>query len=77
MDHKPMISVVLTAHREGMLLAATIKSLQRSIQDAQKDHKSTEVLISLDQADNITRYVAYTLSDSLNCRIFENNFGDP
>jgi len=77
MNHKPMVSVVLTAHREGMLLAATLKSLQRSIQDAQQDHYSIEVLISLDRADSITRDAAYNQSHLVNCQIFENNFGDP
>lgn len=77
MSARPVTSVVLTAHREGMLLSATLKSLHRAIQEAARDSHLIEVLISLDRPDALTRDVAMEQAGLVGATILENDYGDP
>lgn len=76
MKSKPTVSVVLTAHREGFLASATMKSLARAISDAETQGISVETVVSLDRPDDITRSTinSWQRGDLL---ILEHNFGDP
>ena len=53
-NNKPDISVVLTAHREGILAQHTINSLTLAIEFANRYDISTEVIIVLDNANRET-----------------------
>ncbi len=75
----PDISVVLTAHREGLLAVATLRSLDRAIAYAAKYGRSIEVLISLDKSENLTKDIIEIWAENKAdyTQIFINNFGDP
>lgn len=76
-DAVPDISVVITAHREGVIAGATARSARKSI-----DHireilgKTVEIIAILDRADDLTRTV---LINGLGpgARIVETDEGDP
>ncbi len=71
-----MISVVVTTHREGLLLPATLKALQRTIDCAAALGFTSEVLISLDRPDDVTAEIVKSISER-SYRVVENDFGDP
>lgn len=52
---QPQLSVVVTAHREGILAHRTLRSVQRSVADARGRGVTTEVVCVLDRADARTR----------------------
>lgn len=67
------ISVVITAHREGVLVGATIRSALAAITKA--TDLSCEVLTVLDRCDDLTRdIVTSSLADML---LIETDMGDP
>ncbi|MCA6479610.1 MAG: glycosyltransferase family 2 protein [Chitinophagaceae bacterium] len=76
MSSSPLVSVVFTAHREGFLVAATLKSLARAIAAASERGVSVEVLVSLDRSDGITKSTVESLVGEQSV-ILENDFGDP
>lgn len=71
------ISVILNAHREGLIAVATIKSIERAVETAEKFGIHVEVICVLDRGDNLTRCV---LSDSLQrnakWQLLEVEYGD-
>ncbi|MGQ3670840.1 glycosyltransferase family 2 protein [Xanthobacter sp. TB0136] len=54
---QPDISIILTAHREGLLAGVTGRSAQAAIQQAAHKGLQCEVLVVLDRADDLTRQV--------------------
>lgn len=54
----PLLSVVVNAHREGLLLASTLQSVENAVGHAAKNEYSTEVICVLDSADSLTREIA-------------------
>ena len=73
---KPLISAVLTTHREGLILGPTLKSIARSIALAERNRQPVELLVSLDRADALTRDVVMDFAERMETKIFENDFGD-
>ena len=68
------VSVVITAHREGLLLLPTIQSAVESANSAIEKHNiSVEYIMFLDRPDKETRAIA----EQLPARVFEGDFGDP
>lgn len=79
---KPDISVILTAHREGALVGASIRSAIAAIHHARDtDGLNCEIIAILDRTDQITRRTMQhglsTLGDTLDVRIEETDEGDP
>ena len=69
------ISVVITAHREGKLLAATLQSVEHAAHLAKAGGLKVEIVTVLDNGDEETRRV---LSGALNIdQIITVSFGDP
>lgn len=54
---QPDISIILTAHREGLLAGATGRSAQAAIAHAQASGLSCETLVVLDRTDTLTQQV--------------------
>jgi glycosyltransferase involved in cell wall biosynthesis len=73
------VSVVLTAHREGLLAGATLRSLDRAIAYANRHGRSIEVLISLDKSDDLTEEMIRKWAENRadHTQVFTNSFGDP
>jgi hypothetical protein len=74
----PSLGVVITAHKEGILLNATVISALTSMSKLQVLYNSTiEILIYLDNPDLHTKEVATTISNKLGCKIYFASNGDP
>ena len=72
------ISVVLTAHREGVLVGATANSARRAINRAATElGLRCEVIAVLDRADDVTAMVLGSSLDGLPHRILTTDEGDP
>ena len=69
------VSVVLTVHREGLLLGATLRSVDRAVEAALKAGFSIELVVSLDRPDPITREVIASWIDRA-AICLENDIGD-
>lgn len=74
--HKlPDVSVVINAHREGLIAAPTLKSLHRAKLYAQAEGYAVETIICLDKCDDLTRQVVQAGADA-DATILEVEFGD-
>jgi glycosyltransferase involved in cell wall biosynthesis len=75
-DNEIDISVVVTAHKEGILAHRTIRSILRSIDYAEANNISAEIIIILDNPDDATKTYFSDLQDH---RIRTENvlFADP
>ena len=62
----PALSVVLNAHREGILAHATLGALRRAVDYAEGQGLTTEVLVVLDRADEETLRIV-TSHPALRC----------
>lgn len=69
------LSIVVTAHNEGLYLYKTILSIEKSIELLPEI--SYEIIISLDNPDDETIRVAKFLSKKKQIKIFESSFGNP
>ncbi len=49
------ISIVVTAHHEGILAHRTMRSLQRAVVMAESEHVACERIVVLDRPDEATR----------------------
>jgi hypothetical protein len=76
MKTRSSITVVLTAHREGLLVVPTLKSLEKSIAVARDGGALVEVMVSLDKSDKITRAIFENWPEQ-NKKISQLEFGDP
>ncbi|WP_193164042.1 glycosyltransferase family A protein [Microbulbifer hainanensis] len=70
------ISLIITAHNEGLLLGATINSALAAAKEAQSQGFVTETTIYLDRADRPTSEFARTLAKDLDIPVIETDFGD-
>lgn len=50
----PVVSIVINAHNEGLLLHRTLKSINRNIIEAKKDDITVEVIVVADKVDEPT-----------------------
>lgn len=71
------LSVILTAHNEGILAHKTMLSVFRSTAKLDEAGISYEIIIHIDNGDEATRNYFSRYKDDSRIRIFENNFGDP
>jgi glycosyltransferase involved in cell wall biosynthesis len=70
------ISVVLTAHREGLLVAQSARSAEEAIAEAERQNIRCEIIVVLDRADETTSAVVRSaLHDK--ARFIETKEGDP
>lgn len=79
MKNKPFISIIITAHAEGILIHRTLASVRRAIAQISNDHKlAAEIILHLDNPTaETTSYVDSHMSSSLNdVIVFTNTFGD-
>lgn len=75
MNAKPDVTVVVNAHREGLIAAATFKSLRRARLYAEARGYRVETIVCLDKCDALTREMVHGCAGS-DARIFEVEFGD-
>ncbi len=70
------ISIIITAHREGILAGATARSALEAIAEAEAAGASTEVIVVLDRSDSHTEQV---LAHGLGARaqLLHTDLGDP
>lgn len=73
----PIISVIITAHAEGILIHRTLASVRRALRDLDKSH-SYEIILHADNPKSATTayidtHAQTTLKD---VRVFTNQFGD-
>ena len=74
------LSIVLTAHREGILSGSTIRSALRAIERARAGGIVLEVVVVLDRADRPTRDIlhhGFAALDGTPVRFIETDEGDP
>jgi glycosyltransferase involved in cell wall biosynthesis len=76
MKTSPDISVIVTAHREGVIAGVTAKSALAAIRKASAADLDHEVIVVLDRADGVT---AATLREAFggSARYLETDEGDP
>ncbi len=67
------ISVIVTAHNEGVMLDATVKTVLFALTYIQQD---SEIILHLDNPTDETTKVAKKYHDHARVRVFENYFGD-
>src|SRR5690606_2712572 len=73
----PDISVIITAHREGLVAGPTLRSVQDAIDHiACSMSKSAEIVVVLDRADEITRSILCDSAIPIS-RAIETDEGDP
>lgn len=71
-----IVSVVITAHRESRYLTASMRSARTALENAGLDASNSEIILSLDRPDAITREVTQMpLFDGVT--VNEVDFGDP
>lgn len=71
------ISIILTAHNEGILAHKTMLSVFRAIKKLEENNISYEIVIHIDNGDYATKeYFKRYLNDK-RVRILESSFGDP
>jgi glycosyltransferase involved in cell wall biosynthesis len=70
------LSVILTAHREKLLIGPALASLEEAVAEARTAGLSVEILIVLDRPDPMTRAVVEAVLDR-GYRLVINDGGDP
>jgi glycosyltransferase involved in cell wall biosynthesis len=70
------ISVVITAHREGIIAGQSVRSAQEAIAYAQAEGLTCETVAVLDRADEVTAAIMRSALGA-NARIIATNEGDP
>lgn len=72
-----LLSVILTAHHEGVLLHKTIKCIQEAFREACLQTEECEIILHLDNPDNKTKsYVDRECNKIGNIHIYSNIFKD-
>lgn len=71
----PAITVVLNAHREGLIARPSIESLKRAVAHAQGIGHSVEVVVVLDRPDSVTMDVVLE-NAAAGYNIHKTDFGD-
>jgi glycosyltransferase involved in cell wall biosynthesis len=76
-DTNPDVTVVITAHREGVISGVTARSALGAINHLNKNlSKTAEILVLLDRTDDTTRSVLRNVLEGV-ARFVEVNEGDP
>lgn len=73
---QPDVSVILTAHREGLLAGPSVQSALAAMTFAQDRGVSCELVVVLDRADALTTAVLCEAVEGLG-RVIKTNEGDP
>lgn len=73
----PDISIILTAHNEGILAHKTMLSVFRSISKLDENGISYEIIIHIDSGDPATKQYFKRYDGDSRIRVFQNTFGDP
>lgn len=71
----PNISVIVNAHREGLLAVSTIRSLRQAIKYAESQNLRIETIAVLDRSDDLTVEV-FTSQPEINFKIIRVDHGD-
>lgn len=66
-------SVIITAHNEGEVLHATIRSVQRALRQVKEE---VEIILHLDSATEETQRAAEEYHNTREVKVLENSFGD-
>ncbi|GMG88323.1 glycosyltransferase family A protein [Biformimicrobium ophioploci] len=73
---RPLCTLIITAHKEGLLLGATIKSLLACEKFAGPENYSFHKVIYLDNADQETKDIAYNAEKCFGFSIVETEYAD-
>lgn len=73
---QPDISIILTAHREGLLAGATGRSAQAAMYHAAQAGLTCETIVVLDRADILTGQILREIFGT-RARFVETDYGDP
>lgn len=76
MSKKIDISLIITAHNEGLLAHKTMLSAFKAIEELEKEKISYEIIVHIDNGDEYTKEYFKRYENDKNIRIFNNNFGD-
>ncbi len=71
------LSVIVTAHNEGLLAHKTMLSIFRSLRPVELEGISYEIIVHIDNGDQATIDYYDQYKDDKRFRIFQNSFGDP
>ncbi len=71
------ISIIITAHNEGLLLYKTILSVLKATDKLDNDKVTYDITLSLDNADDQTKKIAEKYQNNSRFNILEVNFGNP
>ncbi|MFD1880315.1 glycosyltransferase family 2 protein [Paracoccus pacificus] len=74
------LSLIITAHREGILAGPTIRSAQAAIAHARRAGVTVEVIVTLDRADDDTRAImrhGFGRTEGAEVSFIETDEGDP
>jgi glycosyltransferase involved in cell wall biosynthesis len=74
----PLLSVIITAHAEGILIHRTLTSVRRALAALTHDESDFEIILHADSPTSSTlEYINHHKDSTLkNVRIFTNSFGD-
>lgn len=70
------LSVVVTVHREGLLIHKTLRSVFEALKKVEENGYLYEVIIHIDNGDQKTKDYLKKYKNIEYIRVFENNFGD-
>jgi glycosyltransferase involved in cell wall biosynthesis len=73
---QPHISIIITAHREGLIAGVTAQSAQAAVRQAEKAGLSHEIIVVLDRADFVTANILKSAFGA-DAKFLETNEGDP
>ena len=73
---KPILTVVVTAHDEGLIAHKTMKSVFGALKKLEENDYSYEIIIHIDNGDNETKKYFARYKNDKKIRIFNNSFGD-
>lgn len=74
---KPELSVVVTAHAEGIVAHKTILSINKALEQFNEKHIPYEIIIHIDNGDDETKAYFEHYSKDPNYTILYNSFGNP
>lgn len=72
-----LVSAIVTAHREGVLIGPTIKSLLEASSYAEKHGLSVDCMVVLDRPDEVTRDHAEAMAKRYGLDVVVGDNGDP
>jgi glycosyltransferase involved in cell wall biosynthesis len=73
MHSNPSVTVVINAHREGLLCWASLQSVSRAKAQAELHGIDVEILVALDRVDSLTRNIVDEWTESGVCKIVFDN----